>query len=245
MNRAKSLSNIRLVTFDLFETLYTPAEPISATYARPLHRHGFSHIREEVVGAGFARAFKELNAKYPRYGHAQGMTSKQWWEQVIAQTWFYSCKVDIAKHPKLLAERDALISRFATNQGYTMFDDVPRILPYLQRKGIKLGVISNMDESAESVLRSLGIRRYFDFVLKSINVGVEKPDPKIFDMALAAVNVRPYDALHVGDSERLDYLPARSVGMEARLIDRSRQAPGETDSSEKYISSLNDLIRVI
>ncbi|KAJ2442970.1 Haloacid dehalogenase-like hydrolase domain-containing protein 3, partial [Coemansia sp. RSA 2424] len=113
------------------------------------------------------------------------------------------------------------------------------------RKGIKLGVISNMDESAESVLRSLGIRRYFDFVLKSINVGVEKPDPKIFDMALAAVNVRPYDALHVGDSERLDYLPARSVGMEARLIDRSRQVPGETDSSEKYISSLNDLIRVI
>ncbi|KAJ1908993.1 Haloacid dehalogenase-like hydrolase domain-containing protein 3, partial [Coemansia sp. S17] len=103
-----------------------------------------------------------------------------------------------------------------------MFADVPRVLSYLQRKEIKLGVISNMDETAESILRSLGIRRYFDFVLTSINVGIEKPDPRIFEMALGAVNVRPYDALHVGDSERLDYLPARSVGMEARLVDRSR-----------------------
>ncbi|KAJ1902173.1 Haloacid dehalogenase-like hydrolase domain-containing protein 3 [Coemansia sp. RSA 376] len=126
-----------------------------------------------------------------------------------------------------------------------MFADVPRVLSYLQRKEIKLGVISNMDETAESILRSLGIRRYFDFVLTSINVGIEKPDPKIFELALSAVNVRPYDALHVGDSERLDYLPARSVGMEARLVDRSRPALGDIESSEKYIGSLSDLIKYI
>ncbi|KAJ2059053.1 hypothetical protein GGI17_004644 [Coemansia sp. S146] len=245
MNRAKTLSNIRLVTFDLFETLYTPAEPIGATYARPLQRQGFKNIRQEVVGAEFARAFKEIHSKSPCYGRAQGMTSTQWWEQVIALTWSYAVKININEHPNLLAERDQLIARFATSQGYTMFDDVPRVLQYLQRKGIKLGVISNMDESAESVLRSLGIRRYFDFVLKSINVGVEKPDPRIFELALGAVNVRPYDALHVGDSERLDYLPARSVGMEARLVDRSRPSVGDIDLSEKYMGSLSDLIKVI
>ncbi|KAJ2830037.1 hypothetical protein FBU31_002572 [Coemansia sp. 'formosensis'] len=244
MSRAKTLSNIRLVTFDLFDTLYTPAESIGVTYARPLQRQGFKNIRPEVVGDGFARAFKEIHDKYPCYGRAQGMTSTQWWEQVIALTWSYACKIDIKEHPNLLAEREALIARFATSEGYTMFDDVPRVLQYLQRKEIKLGVISNMDEYAESVLQSLGIRQYFDFVLKSISVGVEKPDTKMFEMALGAVNVRPYDALHVGDSERLDYLPARSVGMEARLVDRTRRAV-DIDFSEKYIGSLSDLIKVI
>ncbi|KAJ2746699.1 hypothetical protein GGI20_001120 [Coemansia sp. BCRC 34301] len=245
MIRAKPLSNIRLVTFDLFDTLYTPAEPVSVTYARPLHQHGFGNIQPAAVGAGFARAFKETHAKHPCYGYGQGMTSKQWWEQVIARTWLHSANIDIAEHPKLLAEREALITRFASSEGYRMFDDVPRILPYLQRKGIKLGVISNMDENAEGVLRSFEIRRYFDFVLTSINVGVEKPDPKMFDLALAAVNVRPYDSLHIGDSEKLDYLPAKAAGMEALLVDRSRQALGKTGISEKYIGSLNDLTKRI
>ncbi|KAJ2890730.1 Haloacid dehalogenase-like hydrolase domain-containing protein 3, partial [Coemansia aciculifera] len=103
-----------------------------------------------------------------------------------------------------------------------MYDDVLPTLAYLQRKGIKLGVVTNMDERTDGVLMSLGIRRYFDFVLKGCSVGVEKPDPKIFEMALRAVNVRPYDALHVGDDERLDYVAARSAGMEARLVDRSK-----------------------
>ncbi|KAJ2043778.1 hypothetical protein GGI13_000540 [Coemansia sp. RSA 455] len=244
MSRAKTLSNLRLVTFDLFDTLYTPCEYIGVTYARPLQRQGFKDIRPEVVGAEFARAFKEIHSKSPCYGRAEGMTSTQWWEQVITLTWSH-CKINIKEHPNLVAERDQLISRFATSQGYTMFADVPRVLSYLQRKEIKLGVISNMDETAESILRSLGIRRYFDFVLTSINVGIEKPDPKIFELALSAVNVRPYDALHVGDSERLDYLPARSVGMEARLVDRSRPALGDIESSEKYIGSLSDLIKYI
>ncbi|KAJ2732491.1 Haloacid dehalogenase-like hydrolase domain-containing protein 3 [Coemansia sp. BCRC 34962] len=243
MNRgAKPLANIRLVTFDLFETLYTPAEPISTTYTRPLHRHGFKSIREEAVGANFARAFKEIHDKYPCYGRSQGMTSTQWWEQVVGLTWKYAGNINIKEHPGLLAERDQLIARFASSQGYRMFGDVPRVLSYLQRKGVRLGVVSNMDERAECVLGLLGIRRYFDFVLTSISVGVEKPDKRLFEMAMGAVDVRPYDALHVGDSERLDYLPARSAGMEARLVDRSRSVVRDP---KKYIGSLDDLIKLI
>ncbi|KAJ2006823.1 hypothetical protein GGI04_001737, partial [Coemansia thaxteri] len=127
------------------------------------------------------------------------MTSKQWWDEVVALTWLYAANIKISDHPLLLAERDALIGHFGSSQGYTMFDDVPRVLKYLQRKGIKLGVVSNMDDSADYILKSMGIREYFDFVLKSIKVGVEKPDPRIFEMALVAANVPPYDALHIGD----------------------------------------------
>lgn len=52
-------------------------------------------------------------------------------------------------------------------------------------------------------------------------VGIEKPDPRIFEMALQkAGGIAPEQALHIGDNLRKDYLPARSIGMHALLLDR-------------------------
>ncbi|KAJ1937341.1 Haloacid dehalogenase-like hydrolase domain-containing protein 3, partial [Linderina macrospora] len=114
----------------------------------------------------------------------------------------------------------------------------------LKRRGIKLGAISNMDEGGEAVLRALGIREHFDFVLQSITVGIEKPDERIFDMALKAVSIPAYDALHIGDNEKLDYDAARSAGMEALVVDRNDPSKATTNP-EKYISSLEDILQRI
>ncbi|KAJ1956644.1 hypothetical protein GGI12_005256, partial [Dipsacomyces acuminosporus] len=218
---AKRFSNIRLVTFDLFDTLYTPSEPIAITYARPLWNQGIE-IQSDKIGSSFSKAIKQTRAEYPNYGYRKGLTSQQWWRLVIERTWSDSGIKDIAnQYPRLLNERDLLIERFNTDQGYTMYPEVPKVLKYLRRKEIKLGVISNMDEAADNILKCLGIRDSFDFVLKSITVGIEKPDPRIFQKALSAVNIPAYDALHIGDNERLDYLAAKSVGIEALVVDRS------------------------
>jgi len=51
-------------------------------------------------------------------------------------------------------------------------------------------------------------------------VGVEKPDPRIYKIALEmAGNIAPEEALHIGDSMRKDYTPARSVRMNVLLLD--------------------------
>ena len=61
----------------------------------------------------------------------------------------------------------------------------------------------------------------WDFGVFSGIVGFEKPDPRIFEIALhKAGEVAPDQALHIGDSLRKDYLPARSLGMHALLLDR-------------------------
>ena len=50
---------------------------------------------------------------------------------------------------------------------------------------------------------------------------MEKPDKKIYEIALEmAGNVRPEEALHIGDSFRKDYIPAHELGMHAVLLDR-------------------------
>ena len=59
--------------------------------------------------------------------------------------------------------------------------------------------------------------------------GVEKPDPRIYKIALEmAGNIAPEEALHIGDSMRKDYTPARSVGMHGLLLDRFKTADAES-----------------
>ncbi|KAG5619505.1 hypothetical protein H5410_004723 [Solanum commersonii] len=64
----------------------------------------------------------------------------------------------------------------------------------------------------------------WDFSVFSGLEGVEKPDPRIYEIALKkSGNVAP-EVLHIGDSLRKDFLPARSVGMHALLLDRFKTA---------------------
>ncbi|KAJ2874512.1 hypothetical protein FB639_004093, partial [Coemansia asiatica] len=218
--QAKRLANIRLITFDLFDTLYKPLQPISRTYAQPLWDHGLA-ISEAAVAASFLKAFKHTRTEYPNYGKAFQLTSTQWWKLVIQRTWT-DAGIDLQLHPLLDNAVPTVIKHFATGAGYTVFPEVPKVLKYIRRKGIKMGVITNMDDSAEVILKHLGIREYFDFVLKSITVEIEKPDQRIFEMALAAVSVPAYDALHIGDSVFYDFEPAKKCGMEALVVCRDK-----------------------
>ncbi|KAJ1822622.1 Haloacid dehalogenase-like hydrolase domain-containing protein 3 [Coemansia sp. RSA 2599] len=239
--QARCLANTRLITFDLFDTLYRPKQPIGRTYAQPLWDHGLD-VAEHAVAQSFIKSFKHTHAEYPNYGKAAQLTSSQWWHLVIRRTWT-NAGVDLQSHPLLVQKIPSVIQHFATGAGYTMFPEVPKVLKYIRRKGIKMGVVSNMDESAEMILKCLGIREYFDFVLKSITVGMEKPDPRIFEMALAAVNVPAYDALHVGDSVIYDFEPARKCGMEALVV--CRDDKGKLQADPRYIRDLECIAKML
>ncbi|KAJ1721211.1 Haloacid dehalogenase-like hydrolase domain-containing protein 3 [Coemansia erecta] len=238
----KRFGHIRLITFDIFDTLYKPSVPVSRTYAEPLRKLGIK-VDEQNVARAFAQAFKQTHTEYPNYGREFHLTSSDWWTLVIKRTWT-NAGVDLAVHPELCRAIAPLIEHFGSGRGYVLFPEVPKVLKHIRRKGVKMGVISNMDESGETVLRHLGIREYFDFVMKSVTTGIEKPDARAFAMALAAVSVPAYDALHIGDSERCDYLPARRAGMEALLVCRDR-VPDSVAYSEDIIPGLNNLIAMI
>ncbi len=86
-------------------------------------------------------------------------------------------------------------------------------------RGVRAAVISNSNGSVAGILDALGLARHLDFVLDSHVVGVEKPDARIFEMALARAGVRPGEAVYVGDLYSVDVLGARRAGMDAILLD--------------------------
>ena len=80
-------------------------------------------------------------------------------------------------------------------------------------------MISNSNGWVEQLVTESGLRSYFHFVLDSRLVGVEKPDPRIFQVALEHAQVRPAGALYIGDLYSIDVVGPRAIGMHAILLD--------------------------
>ena len=98
----------------------------------------------------------------------------------------------------------------------------PDALALVWQAGLRAAVISNSNGSVRSILNSLGLTTHLDFVLDSAEVGVEKPDPRIFQLALAEARVAHGEAAYIGDLYSIDVRGARAAGMRAVLLDPGR-----------------------
>jgi putative hydrolase of the HAD superfamily len=92
-------------------------------------------------------------------------------------------------------------------------------IDWVVAKGLRRAVVSNSDGRADWHLRQSGVRSGLEFVVDSHVVGVEKPDPRIFSIALERLGVAPERALYVGDIRSVDETGARAAGMHFVLLD--------------------------
>ncbi len=107
--------------------------------------------------------------------------------------------------------------------------DTPEVLAALRRRGFSLGVVSNADGRIEGGLVENGLRPHFATVIDSHVVGVEKPHPAIFHLALDRLGAAPDEAIYVGDVFSIDVVGARRAGVDGVLIDTLDRYPGRID----------------
>jgi len=120
--------------------------------------------------------------------------------------------------------------------------EIPAYLSSLKDRGFFLGVISNSGGKLEEQLRQLKLRDYFDAVVDSAIVGVEKPHPEIFHLALEGARIKRDEAIFVGDTHAIDVGGARLAGLRGVLIDRVGAYP---DVKCRRITSLPELDDVL
>jgi putative hydrolase of the HAD superfamily len=137
-----------------------------------------------------------------------------------------------------------LYATFTDLANYRLFPDVEVTLSRLRSAGLVLGVVSNFEEWLERLLESLGVTGFFDARIISGVEGVEKPDPKIFRLALDRTGVEPQDAVYVGDSVSFDVEPAATLGMLAVLIDRRGRFPEHAGPRITSLEALPALVGV-
>jgi putative hydrolase of the HAD superfamily len=90
----------------------------------------------------------------------------------------------------------------------------------LKDAGHRLGVVSNAEGRVAIDLDGAGYAGLFETVVDSHVVGLEKPDPAIFHLALERMNVTPATAVFLGDVPAVDIAGARAAGLKAVLLDR-------------------------
>jgi putative hydrolase of the HAD superfamily len=83
----------------------------------------------------------------------------------------------------------------------------------------RLGVISNANGTVKRCFARLGLARFFETIVDSTEVGIEKPDVRIFQHALREMNVGAAEAVYVGDVFKVDVLGARAAGLRPILLD--------------------------
>jgi HAD superfamily hydrolase (TIGR01509 family) len=122
------------------------------------------------------------------------------------------------------AHRAALLERLIARQQATGLwtraaEGARATLDALGATGLRAACVSNSDGRAERHLADCGVREGLEFVVDSQLEGVEKPDPRIFRIALDRLGVAPERALYVGDIRSVDEAGARAAGMHFVLID--------------------------
>ncbi|MDZ7362818.1 MAG: HAD family hydrolase [candidate division KSB1 bacterium] len=111
----------------------------------------------------------------------------------------------------------------------------------LKKLGYRLGVISNSDGSIERSMNKFGFVPFFDCMIDSHVVGVEKPDPRIFELALQQLGLPADRCVYVGDNYDRDVIGARRAGLVPILIDPF-EVVAEKDVPR--IKALSDLIEM-
>ncbi len=95
----------------------------------------------------------------------------------------------------------------------------PEVFAGLKKLGYPLGLISNSDGSIAGSMKKLGLSHFFDCIIDSHVVGVEKPDPRIFQIALAQIGLPAAQCVYIGDNYDRDVIGARQAGLTPILLD--------------------------
>ncbi|WP_457809254.1 HAD family hydrolase [Kushneria sp. EE4] len=130
-------------------------------------------------------------------------------------------KASIHEVLRLAGEDPALSERayavfYAARQQVTLFEDA---LPALEWLSHRYPIVAISNGNAD--LDMIGLRHFFRGALFSADLGIAKPDPRMFEIAADVLQVVPAQALHIGDDWQLDVQGALSAGLKAAWLVRT------------------------
>ena len=210
MRPDSALQSTRALLFDAGNTLLRMNYPAIA-----LHLRGRGHAAEvEAIEEAELHARVRLDADLARGVSTEGRAAQDGYLAYLLEG------LGITDPDEVEA---AAAFRRSYNAPAGLFDRaVPEAQAILQRvkaAGLTVGVVSNSNGNAHALLEQAGLSDDLDFVIDSGVVGVEKPDPRIFELALRQAGVAAREAAYVGDLYSVDVVGSRAAGLHPILLD--------------------------
>ncbi|MEM8549997.1 MAG: HAD-IA family hydrolase [Verrucomicrobiota bacterium] len=207
--------NVYAVSFDVFGTLLSVAAPIGETYAAALTVESGSEASADTVEERFREAFRTVTAQ-PR----GRLLDEAAWQRIVETTFTGLCPPQ-----SMEAVFQRLWHHYSCAEAFRVLPGVLAGLDKLKACRLPLAVISNNDSRTHGVLEGLGLRKYFDFVLLSAEIGEAKPEVGMFREAQERWGLEPEGLLHAGDLLSEDVAGAQAAGWLAAWLAPQAEAP--------------------
>ncbi|WP_456368154.1 TIGR02253 family HAD-type hydrolase [Thermococcus sp.] len=223
---------IKAVIFDLDDTIVD-----TTRLAEMARRNAIENMIRYGLPVDFDTAYKELVELINEYGSNFG----KHFDYLLR-------RLDVQPDPKLIAA--GIIAYHNTKLAYLRsVRGARRVLLELKRDGYKLAIVTDGDpiKQWEKILR-LGLDEYFDQVFISDYLGVKKPHPKIYLKALKKLDVKPEEAVMVGDRLYSDIFGAKSVGMNTiwfRYGKYSNRELDYLDYADFVVNTLEEIPKIV
>jgi putative hydrolase of the HAD superfamily len=236
----------RLLCLDAGFTLLSPRPTLVEALAGVLTNDG-REITEELLRVAWEESDQWFWDEYHRPGNDTWTDDgriEDYWRQYHG---VLLGRIGVEPRPEVLDR--ILASQFAPDT-WELYPDVEPMLIAVREMDVGVGIISDWGSNLRGIVAQLGLDQYLDFVLPSGAVGVAKPNPAFFAMALEHAGVAPAEAVMAGDSYRADVRGAWSAGMDAVWLNRT-EGINITPSDEpppsdvRVIHSLDELPSIV
>jgi len=221
---------IKAVVFDLYGTLltgdiYVHVEDKDEGLSRLLRENGYDVYYQEVWAARQLVMFID----YPK-GRAN--TPKTFYSKVLE-------RLEIPADSKLA---EALAMKAAKLEKVRLFQDVVPTINALKSRGIKTAILTTIPSwRFKHILDANSIE--IDFICTAKEAKAVKPHPKIYQTVLKKLQVKPNEALMVGDDPKTDVIPPKKLGMKAVML--CREGKKTVEEADQVIASLTELLDII
>lgn len=217
----------RAILLDALGTLVALEPPVPRLVALLHERHGVL-VSEHDAGRALRAEMRHYREQCIRAADADALAELR-----------LECAALIASELELELPPEAIVPTLLDSLAFAPFPEVPAALERLRAAGVRLVVASNWDVSLHGVLDRTGLRELLDGVVTSAEIGTAKPDPALFEAALAVAGARPEHARHVGDSLLEDVEGARRAGIEPVWL--RREGGPDAPSGVAVIAGLDEL----
>lgn len=188
-------------------TLLFAHPSVGRIYAEVLAQHGFDRD-PDLLEHSFMKVWREEVLICAPVTSPE--SEKERWRGVINRTF-----VDLAPGVDLERLFDDLWIAFSEAGRWRLPPHTERTLAELRTRGYRLAVLSNWDDRLRQLVADIGLAPYFEQIFVSCELGLEKPDPRIFALVEERLNAAGDEILHIGDSHHHDVLGAGACGWRA------------------------------
>ena len=243
----------KAILFDLFDTIINfnfrllPAVEMNGIRSRTTSKEVYSVFRRYYPEISFSGFYPHFVESYHRFQEMKLAEYREFPNRERFILMFESMKLQPSEKTDRLVDEMVIAHMDGLSRCIEFPEENKRTLEEVKKKGYLTAIVSNFDyaPTAYALIDKYDIGRFFEQIIISEEVGWRKPKDIIFRRALRLLNIKPEEALFVGDNFNADIKGAKAVGIRTVWLNKNldaEEAEPHPDYTIEKLPQLNDIL---